>query len=241
MSLGAWLEGAIATAEAPFIAAFLIGLLASVGPCPLATNVTALGYMARQFSDRRAVAISAVSYVLGRTVAYGLVGLVILAAGAQVAAIARPLQDIGEIVLGPVLILVGLVLLDVIRPELELGGGVMTRLRSRIPNRPGSGAFLLGFLFALAFCPYSAALYFGVLIPLALGASGGLTLPLVFGVGTGVPVLVLGLPLALGLGWAATGFRVATRLERLVRQAVGYLFVAAGAYLIVRFLWTMSW
>ncbi len=203
--MGSWIEGLIATAEAPFIAAFLIGLLASVGPCPLATNVTALGYMARQFSDRRAVVASSLAYIAGRATAYGLVGVVILAAGARVAAVARPLQDIGEVVLGPILILVGLVLLDVIRPDIEIGGEALARLRGRARQMPGGGAFLLGFLFALAFCPYSAALYFGVLIPLALRAGAGLALPLVFGVGTGVPVLMLGLPLALGLGWAATG------------------------------------
>ena len=106
MDIGSWIQDIIATTNLPFLAAFLVGLLASIGPCPLATNVTALSYTAQQFTDRRAVAASGVLYTLGRAIAYGLVGLVVLMTGARVGRLAGSLQNVADVGLGPLLILV---------------------------------------------------------------------------------------------------------------------------------------
>jgi cytochrome c-type biogenesis protein len=235
MDLGAWIQDIINTAHLPFLAAFLVGLLASIGPCPLATNVAALSYTARQFTNRRAVIATGVLYTLGRAVAYGLVGLVVLKTGAQVSQLAGGLQSVADVGLGPLLILVGLVLLGVIRPNLTVGSGLLMRFQERVARWRGVGAFFLGFLFALAFCPYSAALYFGVLIPMAFSSAAGLTLPLLFGIGTGVPVLVLGVPLALGLEHAAAGLNMLGRAERVVRKVAAWTFIGAGLFSLWRF------
>jgi len=239
MDFGSWIQDIIATTNLPFLAAFLVGLLASIGPCPLATNVTALGYMAQQFTDRRAVAASGVLYTLGRAIAYGLVGLVVLMTGARVGRLAGSLQNVADVGLGPLLILVGLVLLDVIRPNLTAGSGLLMRLQERVAQRRGVGAFFLGFLFALAFCPYSAALYFGILIPMAFGSASGLALPLLFGIGTSVPVLVLGVPLALGLERATAGLNLLGRAELVVRKVAAWTFIGAGLFSLVRFVQTL--
>ncbi|MGA9350477.1 MAG: aromatic aminobenezylarsenical efflux permease ArsG family transporter [Anaerolineae bacterium] len=239
MDLSSWIQDIIATTNLPFLAAFLVGLLASIGPCPLATNVTAVSYMARQFTDRRAVVVTGVLYTLGRAVAYGLVGLVVLVAGAQVSQLAGGLQNAADVGLGPLLILVGLVLLDVIRPNLTAGSGLLMQLQERVAQWRGIGAFLLGFLFALAFCPYSAALYFGILIPMAFGSAAGFTLPLLFGIGTGMPVLVLGVPLALGLERAAAGLNLLGRAELVVRKVAAWTFIGAGLFSLARFVQTL--
>jgi cytochrome c biogenesis protein CcdA len=239
MNIGIWIQDIITTTNLPFLAAFLVGLLASIGPCPLATNVTAVSYMARQFTDRRAVVATGVLYTLGRAAAYGLVGLVVLVAGAQVSQLAGGLQNAADVGLGPLLILVGLVLLDVIRPNLTAGSGLLMQLQERVARWRGVGAFLLGFLFALAFCPYSAALYFGILIPLAFSSTAGATLPLLFGIGTGVPVLVLGVPLALGLERAAAGLNLLGRAELVVRKVAAWTFIGAGVFSLVRFVQTL--
>jgi cytochrome c biogenesis protein CcdA len=239
MNIGVWIQDMITTTNLPFLAAFLVGLLASIGPCPLATNVTALSYTAQQFTDRRAVVATGVLYTLGRAIAYGLVGLVVLVAGAQVSQLAGSLQNAADVGLGPLLILVGLVLLDVIRPNLTAGSGLLMQLQERVAQWRVVGAFLLGFLFALAFCPYSAALYFGVLIPMAFGSATGLTLPLLFGIGTGVPVLVLGVPLALGLERAAAGLNLLERVELAVRKVVAWTFIGAGLFSLARFVQTL--
>ena len=239
MDFGSWIQGIIATANLPFLAAFLVGLLASIGPCPLATNVTALSYTAQQFTDRRAVVASGVLYTLGRAIAYGLVGLVVLMTGARVGQLAGSLQNVADVGLGPLLILVGLVLLDVIRPNLPAGSGLLVRLQERVAQWRGVGAFFLGFLFALAFCPYSAALYFGILIPMAFGSAAGFTLPLLFGIGTSVPVLVLGVPLALGLERVAAGLNLLGRAELVIRKVAAWTFIAAGLFSLARFVQTL--
>ena len=165
--------------------------------------------------------------------------LVVLVAGARVGRLAGGLQNVADVGLGPLLILVGLVLLDVIRPNLAAGSGLLMRLQERVAQWRGIGAFLLGFLFALAFCPYSAALYFGILIPMAFGSATGLTLPLLFGIGTGMPVLVLGVPLALGLERAATGLNLLGRAELVVRKVAAWTFIAAGLFSLARFVQTL--
>jgi cytochrome c-type biogenesis protein len=235
--MGPWIQDIITATNLPFLAAFLIGMLASVGPCPLATNVTVLSYMARQFSDRRAVVATGVLYALGRVVGYGVVGLVVLVAGAQISRLAGRLQRVAEVGLGPLLILVGLVLLDVIRPNLTFTSGVLARLQERAARWRGAGAFILGFLFALAFCPYSAALYFGILIPMAFKSPAGFALPLLFGLGTGTPVLILGVPLALGFKQVAAGFNLVERAEVVIRKVSALTFIGVGLYLLGRFVY----
>lgn len=235
MDLGTWIYDIINAVNAPILAAFLVGLLASIGPCPLAGNVAAVSYTARQFADRRAVIATGLLYTLGRAMAYGLVGLMVLAAGEQISRLAGGLQDLGDIALGPILIVVGLVLLDVI--PLNLGGGSawLAGLQERVVGWKGIGAFLLGFILALAFCPYSAAIYFGILIPMAFSSAGGLALPFVFGVGTGLPVLVLGVPLAMGVERAAAGLNVLAQTERVVRKLAALVFIGVGVASLARY------
>ncbi len=235
MDIGTWIYDVISAVNAPILAAFLVGLLASIGPCPLASNIAAVSYTARQFADRRAVIVTGLLYTLGRAMAYGLVGLAVLAAGEQISQLAGGLQDVGDVALGPVLIVAGLVLLDVI--PLNLGGGSawLARLQERVAGWKGIGAFLLGFMLALAFCPYSAAIYFGILIPMAFGAIEGFALPFVFGIGTGLPVLVLGVPLALGVQRAAAGLNALAQTENVVRKLAALIFIGVGLYSLWRY------
>ncbi len=235
MDLNIWTRDLLASSQWPVLAALLVGVLASIGPCPLTSNIAALSYMARQFGNARTGILTGVLYVLGRALAYGIVGLLVLVAGAQVAQLAGGLQGLADFALGPLLIAVGFVLLDVVKPNLTAGSGWLARAAERVVAWPVLGAFLLGAILALAFCPYSAALYFGILIPLASRTPGGTTLPLVFGVGTGVPVLLLGLPLVTGLKIAATGLDRLERIEPIVRRLSGYAFVGAGLYSVGRF------
>lgn len=235
MDLAAWAQDAIARTNMPLVSAFLLGALASIGPCPLATNVAALSYTARQFSDRRAVVATGVVYTAGRASAYALVGLLIVGLGAQISRLATGLQDMADMILGPLLIVVGLVLLGIVRPGFAGTSGLTARIGDRVSKWRG-GAFFLGFVFAMAFCPYSAALFFGLLIPMAVGSSSGLVVTVAFGIGTSLPVLVLGVPLALGIERAAAGFDIVSRTEPLVRKAVALVFIAVGLFSLARYL-----
>jgi len=172
----------------------------------------------------------------GRYVVSIIIGVVVLAAGAQISRVASGLQGAADLLLGPFLVLAGLILLDVIHLRAGNTSAAWGRVQERVARWPGGGAFALGFLFALAFCPYSATLFFGMLIPLALRTSYGVALPVAFGIGTAMPVLVLGVPLALGLGYAARGVEALARIERVVRVVGGIAFILAGLYSISRLL-----
>ncbi len=238
MNPPAWLSGLAARSELPLLAALAMGLLAAIGPCPLATNVSAVGYMAQQFRVRSAVVASGVLYAAGRSLSYGLVGLVALGTGAQLSRLAAGLQTASDVWLGPLLLGVGLVLADVVRIPLPAGGPDLAPFRARLARLGFLGSFGLGFLFALAFCPYTATLFFLLLVPLAIQASHGWLLPLVFGVATAIPVMVLAIPLALGLERAARALADVARIERLTRRLAGLLFIAAGALSLWRLVQT---
>lgn len=232
MDLGPWVQEILASGNMPVAAAFLIGLLASLGPCPLATNIAALGYLSKDLTSPSSVLLSSGLYTLGRTLAYGLLGITLLTAGVQISHISNSLQTLAEVGLGPLLILVGLVLLDLVHPTVSVGGQWKEHLSKRLADGNSVGAFLLGALFALAFCPYSAALYFGVLIPLAFKTTGGITFPFLFGVGTSAPVIVIGVPLALGIMRFASGLELLARIERGMRKVAALFFIGAGAWML---------
>jgi cytochrome c-type biogenesis protein len=232
MDLGPWVQSILANGQVPALGAFLVGLLASLGPCPLTTNIAALGYITRELANPHRVVLTSGLYTLGRTGAYGVLGIGVLAAGLQMSRVSNTLQTFAEIALGPLLILVGLVLLDVIHPTLNVGGEWMERVSKRIADWNTLGAFLLGGLFALAFCPYSAALYFGVLIPLAFKSEGGIAFPFLFGLGTSMLVLMLGVPLALGVKRIANALDRLARVERGMRKLAAFAFIGAGIVMV---------
>jgi cytochrome c-type biogenesis protein len=232
MDLGPWIQTILVNGHAPFVGAFLIGLLASLGPCPLTTNIAALGYITRELASPRRVLLTSGLYTLGRTCAYGVSGVALFVAGLQISRVSNSLQTLAEIALGPLLILVGLVLLDLVRPNLSMSGAWMERWSKRIAHWDSVGAFLLGGLFALAFCPYSAALFFGILIPFAFRSTGGVIFPFLFGIGTSIPVIVVGVPLALGVKRFATGLDQLARVEGVMRKLAALAFIGAGIFMV---------
>lgn len=217
----------------PLLAAFLLGLLTAISPCPLATNIAAVAYIAKDIDDRRKTALSGVLYTAGRVAAYGVVGLALVYLGANVVDISGFLRDSAIYYLGLLLILISLVMLDVINLSF-LKGGYAARLGERISGKGLAGAFLLGAIFALSFCPYSAILFFGMLIPLAIETTaGGLYMPAIYAVGTGLPVLVVALAIAFGAGaWAGHVDRV-QKWEKYIRKGAGLVFLGVGIYYVV--------
>jgi cytochrome c-type biogenesis protein len=217
----------------PLLAAFLLGLLTAISPCPLATNIAAVAYIAKDIEDRKRAALSGVLYTAGRVAAYSALGLALVYLGANVVDISGFLRNSAVYYLGPLLILISLVMLDVINLNF-LKGGYAARLGERVSGKGPLGAFLLGGIFALSFCPYSAILFFGMLIPLAIETTaGGLYLPAVYAVGTGLPVLIVALAIAFGAGaWAGHVDRV-QKWEKYIRKGAGVVFLGIGIYYLV--------
>lgn len=209
--------------------ALWLGVLTSISPCPLATNVAAVSFIGKQFSSAPRVALSGLFYVLGRMLAYLVLGTLLVAGLLAAPQLSAFLQKSMNKFLGPILILVGMVLLDLFRFRL-IGAGVGVNLRERAGRSGVLGAGLLGFLFALSFCPVSAALFFGSLIPLSVRHGSTFVFPLVFGVGTGLPVIVFALMIALSAKSISTLFQKVTRVELWARRVTGAVFIAAGVY-----------
>jgi cytochrome c-type biogenesis protein len=212
-----------------FTSALWLGILASISPCPLASNVAAISFVSKKITHPFFVFILGLAYTLGRMVAYVILGWVILNSLLSVPQVALALQKYMGKALGLILIITGLILLKIINislPKLSFSQKHHHWLaESGVP-----GAFLLGFIFALAFCPISAALYFGSLIPLAINSKSGIVLPFIYGIGTGLPVLVFAVAIALGVRSLSRWFHKITRLEYYSRKITGGIFIIVGLY-----------
>jgi len=232
------LSGILGAVNIPVLSALLLGLITAISPCPLATNIAALAYVSRRATERRYAVITGTLYTLGRMFSYSIVGVLIIVAGLEIPGVATFLQDFGEQILGPLLIVIGVIMLIINRMPFSLGGGRLSSIGEKVANWGMIGGFLLGALFALAFCPYSAVLFFGVLIPLALKSAGGVTLPAVYDIGTGLPVLIFGVLLSFGVARVSNWLSAVTRAEKVIRMIVAIIFIAVGIYYVV--LWIQS-
>jgi len=214
------------------LTAFILGLMTAISPCPLATNISAIGFISRDLNNRNRVFISGLVYTLGRAISYTVIG-VILFFGASKFDVTRLFQGWGEKLLGPVLILIGLFMLDFIR--IKIPG---LNLAERMENRKGRGfwsTLLLGIVFALAFCPYSGVLYFGMLIPITIASPTGLFLPVIFAVATGLPVIIFAWLLAYAVGNVGKTYHRLKSFEIWFRRVVAVLFIGVGIYYIIIF------
>ncbi len=213
--------------------ALWLGILTSISPCPLATNIVAVSYVGTQVDQPRRVVWAGLLYAAGRALAYVLVGGLLVLGLLSAPRLSHGLQRWMTAALGPILLLTGLVLLGAVR--LPLGGrGVSESLQRRVDRMGLPGAALLGFVFALSFCPISAALFFGSLVPLALETRSSVLLPSAYGLGTAVPVLGFAIPLGLGASWVGSAFDRVTQVGRWARWLTAAVFLAIGGWFTAR-------
>jgi len=213
--------------------ALWLGILTSISPCPLATNIAAVSYVGRQVGSTRAVLLSGGLYVVGRTLAYVVLGAAAVWSLMSVVAVSSFLQGGLHRALGPLLIAVGLLLLGVLKfslPSFGVSGG----LQSRVDRWGVWGAGLLGIVFALTFCPVSAGLFFGSLVPLAANHGSPLLLPTIFGIGTALPVAVFAVLLAAGAGWLGKALDRVQVFEIWARRITAVVFITVGVYETLR-------
>jgi cytochrome c-type biogenesis protein len=213
--------------------AFWLGVMTSISPCPLATNIAAVSYVGGQAGRRRSVLLSGGLYVAGRTLAYLALGAAAVGSLMSMVAVSSFLQGVFHRALGPLLIALGLLLLGWIR--FRLPGLPNTAKLQRLVDRSGVwGAGLLGIVFALAFCPVSAGLFFGGLVPLATNQASPFLLPIAFGVGTAVPVAVFAVLLAVGVSWLGDALDRMQTAEVWVRRATACVILGVGIYETLR-------
>jgi len=211
------------------VSAFWLGILTAISPCPLATNIAAISFIGRKAGHKPHVIGSGLLYSAGRTLAYVLLGAVITAGLLGSAEISRFLQKYMNEALGPILILLGLVLLG------WIGSGISPHVGGeKLQEKAKQGGIIwavpIGFIFALSFCPVSAGLFFGGLLPLALKQQSTALLPVVYGIGTSLPVVVFAFILAFGSASLGKAFNKLTHIEIWIRRLAGTAFILAGIY-----------
>lgn len=226
-----YLQELMYSSQLPVVTAFLLGLLTAVSPCPLATNIAAIGYISRDIEDRRRIFRNGLLYTLGRVLAYTLLGVVLIAIlreGSSLFGVQKAVGKYGEMILGPLLVVIGVLMLvgDRLRlPQFGFDGH-----GEGLARHGGWGAMLLGVLFAMAFCPTSGVFYFGMLIPMSAAASAGYLLPAVFAVATALPVLVVAWILAFSVQSIGRFYGKMKVVQKWLNIIVAVLFVITGIY-----------
>ena len=213
----------------PVLTAFLLGMLTSISPCPLATNITAIAYISKEIKTAKHTLLNGIFYTLGRGASYTILATLIYF-GLSAFQISRIFQGWGDKVLGPILITIGLIMFGIIKINFGKGGEKVERIKLWLSQKGFIGSFLLGMLFALAFCPYSGVLFFGALIPLVLKSAEGLLLPPIFAFGTGLPVILFSFIIAFAVQKLGQVFQVMQKIEKVMRYFVATIFLVAGIY-----------
>ncbi len=230
MDIMAFMEAMGTSGIAP-LAAFFIGLMMAMSPCPMATNITAIAAVSRKAGENRKTLAFGFAYTLGRMLTYVTITAAIVWIGISTQSISFVLQSGGEILLGPFLIFMGVLLSGKIRfPSFNSSG--IGRLKESLADKGSLGSFALGALFALAFCPFSAVLFFGMLIPLAVLEADALVLPSIFAFATGVPVIIFSLILSFGISRLGSAMDKVNEIDKWMRRIVSAVFIIIGIYCI---------
>jgi cytochrome c-type biogenesis protein len=228
-----FLQNLSSNTELPIISAFLLGLMTAVSPCPLATNISAVGFISKDLQNRRRVFYNGLLYTFGRIITYTVLGIALIAIlkqGASIYKVQKAVSTYGEMIIGPLLILIGIFMLGVIKFNFSFTNGLSSRMEERAGNGSMWNSVLLGIVFALAFCPYSGVLYFGGLIPLSVSSSAGYFLPVIFAIATGLPVIIFAWILAFSVSKVGSLYNKVKTFEFWFRKVVALIFIGVGIY-----------
>lgn len=227
-----FLTAILENSSMPWLSALVLGLMTAISPCPLATNITAVGFVSKDIENRNRVFVNGLIYTLGRAITYTSIALIIYL-GADQFKFSGFLQQYGEKFLGPLLIIIGVFMLGIIKINFPGLG----KLSSGLENKKSWNywdTLLLGIVFALAFCPYSGVLYFGMLVPLTVASASGLYLPPIFAVATGIPVIIFAWLLAYTVAGVGKVYQKIKTIEIWFRRIIAVLFILVGIYYVLR-------
>jgi cytochrome c-type biogenesis protein len=225
--LSQWLNNS----QMPLLSAMLLGLMTAISPCPLATNITAIGFISKDIKSRRRVFYNGVIYTLGRSITYVGIGLALILGAGQMK-LSTLLSVYGEKIIGPLLLFIGIFMLGIINITLPGIGSLTEKVANNHKNSFWS-VLILGIVFALAFCPYSGVLYFGALVPMSIGSGQGILMLLLFALATGLPVILLSWMLAFTVNKVGTFYNSVKSFEKWFRKLLALLFIMAGLYYIL--------
>lgn len=214
---------------------FWVGLLSSISPCPLSTNIAMISFVTQKLTNKLVTLLSGILYAIGRSLSYIIICFVVVKTLVGISGVSNTLQNVGNQILGIIMILAGMALLDLIRIKIP-GIQMNKESRKKYKNMGILGSLLLGMVFALAFCPISAAIFFGTVIPISIKANSALLIPLFFGIGTAVPVLVFAILIATGSNLINRFIKDLSKLEKYMRILTGIIFILVGLYLVASYI-----
>ena len=231
-----FLQSILDNTSIPAITAFILGILTAISPCPLATNITAIGFIGKDIENHHRIFINGLLYTLGRIITYTIFGFIlipILREGASMFSVQKAVSKYGEMLIAPLLIVIGIYMLDIIKlnlPKINFSGNNLKR-----KTKGSWGALFLGILFSLAFCPTSGIFYFGMLMPMSAAETGGYLLPVVYAIATGLPVILVAWVLAYSVAGLGKLYNRIQVFEKWFRKVVAILFIAVGIYYAVMY------
>lgn len=231
-----FLQSILDNTSIPAITAFILGILTAISPCPLATNITAIGFIGKDIENHHWIFINGLLYTLGRIITYTILGVIlipILREGASMFSVQKAVSKYGEMLIAPLLIVIGVYMLDIIKlnlPKINFSGNNLKR-----KTKGSWGALFLGILFSLAFCPTSGIFYFGMLMPMSAAETGGYLLPVVYAIATGLPVILVAWVLAYSVAGLGKLYNRIQVFEKWFRKVVAILFIAVGIYYAVMY------
>jgi cytochrome c biogenesis protein CcdA len=220
------------------LTALWLGILTSISPCGLATNIAAVSFVSQRLASPRRVLFAGLLYTAGRMLTYAVLGVLVVAGAMSIPGVSIFLQKYMNRILGPVLIIVGMFLVGLLTLSFS-GPTPSDSVQRKIAGGGPWGAGLLGIIFALTFCPVGAALFFGSLIPLSIRQESRFLLPIVYGIGTALPVIVFATMISLGANSISAAFVKATLFELWARRITGGVFILVGIYLSLKYIFEL--
>ena len=230
-----YLNSLLENINIPIFTAFILGLMTAISPCPLATNITATAYISKNITSKKKVFLSGLLYALGKAFSYSMLGLIFYMGTSQYA-VKKFFMLNGEKFLGPLLIIIGLIMLNIIKFKFLGKSSFQERLSEKFRDKGLLGSFLIGVVFALAFCPTSGALFFAGLIPMTVASAKGLVLPVIFGFGTAIPVILFTYLLAFAANSVGSFYGKIQKIEKIMRYITAIVFILVGIYYVLLFL-----
>ncbi|MBT4174264.1 sulfite exporter TauE/SafE family protein [archaeon] len=224
----------MSTSNIPILAAFFIGLMNAISPCPLAANITAIAYISKKIDNNKHTIIVGLLYTLGRMFTYVIIASLIIWFGLNTQITSLALQKYGDMIVGPFLIILGFIMLDIIKLKFFKKSEKFIKFKERLSTKGYFGSFMLGAILALAFCPFSAVLFFGMLIPLAISAGDGIVLPSVFAIATGLPVIIFSFILVYSINKLGTVMNYLKNIEKIVRKSTAIIIIVIGLYYVYK-------
>jgi cytochrome c biogenesis protein CcdA len=230
-----FLQSLLDNTKAPFLYAVILGLLTAISPCQLATNITAIAFISRDISNKRRIFTNSVFYALGNGFGYSLIGL-ILFFGVSKFQVSKILVSNGKIIMSILLIIIGVLMLDIVKLNFQIFGKLGEKIQNNKSKANKFNAALLGFFFAITFCPYNAVLFFGMLIPLTITSVFGLYLPLVYSVTSGFPIIIIAYLLAFSISGIGNFYNKIRVFQKWFNRIVAIIFIVVGFYFLYTFL-----